>query len=204
MYVNDIMQFVWASLTLVRYQFLIERAHVIRSAFLTRFHDRIWMTFTILNVLGLGALTLVGAVKPEFEFNSDTGTCNVGFNHYVASKLSLVFVTLIYLQTTSRWYHNWHCHQRCTHHCLHLATVACYPCSRYAFRTSFGEDGIEKHNIPRLLYIGRFLRTGQLSKNRGAGRTSRQNCCYSEPIRSTNKYFYSTSQGGPQSKVIFH
>lgn len=66
------------------YQFLIERAHVIRSAFLTRYHDRLWMTFTTLNILCIGGLLIVASLIPEFIFNPETGTCNIGFNHYVA------------------------------------------------------------------------------------------------------------------------
>ncbi|KAH7110091.1 hypothetical protein B0J11DRAFT_207961 [Dendryphion nanum] len=92
---------------LAMYQFLVERAHVIRSAFLTRFHDRIWMTFTGLILLGPGVLTVAALITPTHNFDPKAGTCYIGFNRYVSFlvhtldisinfSLTVVFVWLLW------------------------------------------------------------------------------------------------------------
>jgi hypothetical protein len=84
--------------TPLRYFFLLERAHVLRAPYMSRYRDPMWLWSTIAVTGSLGATTTAGLIKPKHSFFEEDGRCHIGLQRYSSIPLlTCDFIINIYL-----------------------------------------------------------------------------------------------------------
>ena len=90
-----------------RYLFFNERIHVLRSPFMSRLHDPIWILGMITIVVGFGGVQAYASVAPTAVFDSSTGYCAIGieadaaicvivFDFVIGAVMTGVFVKILW------------------------------------------------------------------------------------------------------------
>jgi hypothetical protein len=86
-------------ITICRYLFLVERAHILRAPYAPRSKDLLWLLSTIAIAASLGAICITGIVSPKYELSDKDGRCRIGLQRYAAIPL-LTFDIVINLYLT--------------------------------------------------------------------------------------------------------
>lgn len=91
----------------VRYLFLVERVHVLRAPYRSRWSDYLWLFSTIGICISLGAIGVAGFVVPITSLSEDDGRCRIGLQPYAIIPLLLcdiainVLLTLVFIYLLS-------------------------------------------------------------------------------------------------------
>lgn len=89
-----------------RYQFLVERIHALSASHKSRTKSFMWITGTLLVVMGFGTIVAIGFIEPLAQVLPQDGRCRMGLRRYAAIPLlsfdlfinillTLVFVYLL-------------------------------------------------------------------------------------------------------------
>lgn len=91
----------------VRYLFLVERVHVLRAPYRSRWRDYLWMFSTIGICVSLGAIGVAGFVVPITSLSKTDGRCRIGLQPYAIIPLLVcdivinVLLTLVFIYLLS-------------------------------------------------------------------------------------------------------
>ncbi|XP_014554067.1 hypothetical protein COCVIDRAFT_105956 [Bipolaris victoriae FI3] len=89
------------------YLFLVERVHVLRAPYRSRWSDYLWLFSTIGICISLGAIGVAGFVVPITSLSKDDGRCRIGLQPYAIIPLLLcdiainVLLTLVFIYLLS-------------------------------------------------------------------------------------------------------
>lgn len=97
----------FTDVAIVRYLFLVERVHVLRAPYRSRWSDYLWLLSTIGIFVSLGAIGVAGFVVPITSLSKDDGRCRIGLQPYAIIPLLIcdivinVLLTLIFIYLLS-------------------------------------------------------------------------------------------------------
>jgi hypothetical protein len=101
------LEYMLITTTRVRYLFLLERAHIVRASYMSRYRDPLWLWSTIAVTGSLGASTAAGFIKPIHDISLKDGRCHIGLPRYSSIPLLTcdiiinVFLTLVFVYLMS-------------------------------------------------------------------------------------------------------
>ncbi|EAT83368.1 hypothetical protein HBI56_115790 [Parastagonospora nodorum] len=70
-----------------RYQFLVERIHALSASHKSRTKDVLWVTGTVLVVVGFGTIIAIGFIGPLAQVLPQDGRCRMGLRRYATIPL---------------------------------------------------------------------------------------------------------------------
>jgi hypothetical protein len=92
---------------MLRYLFLIERAHALQTKSSHRLHDWLWMTGVFLVVSGFGGIGVVIFIYPVADVSPIDGRCRIGIPRYITIPLLTydiclnIFLTIAFVNLIS-------------------------------------------------------------------------------------------------------
>jgi hypothetical protein len=93
--------------TSFRYLFLLERAHVVRAPYMSRYRDPLWLWSTIVVAGSLVITTIAGFIKPIHWYSPKDGRCYIGLQRYSSIPLLTcdiivnIYLTLVFVYLMS-------------------------------------------------------------------------------------------------------